>query len=747
MRTRIPSPVVVVLLLAPADDGYRGRIDIEADTATTTTTASTSIDGVSITEIPPAAAPSPGERITGIVITNNSYRPIKSMERILEAYSSAKGRTEHGEGVFAETIGENGVGLKQGCAVLTDLSFVMMRNGTRLSMGIIAAGLQTREGVRLPSFEFESEDNEKELRSEMVKLFGVKYRDTVGECVKEYGNGSLSVGIGRLVQHFNVLMKADGWGDDERAFRVVLHGIKKNSKAASDDDDDEEGDGQDAVDDGGDDSVIATETAEALAHSRAVELMEEVRKELPRHYIHVPSDFRVNVGGRSIDFCYWQRRLVEMTDFFQYIDPITPVSSQKKDWKYPKDRKGAYPLRIFCGFDPTRGLGDRSCRLIIYSRHSGRLVLEEEDARAILGLSAGSSEFAQGLTILVDDMHGHLPLNPTKQDVAFGEQSNGNVHKKNLYTWIGAITYLYYNLHYTKGYGKSKRALTQGVALHENLLADAFNNTKSLDSSEFTNYDKIEWKYIKSSGNIRCGNLNAVQKHNGADTLFRFDYTRNAETNRGAARTTTATTPRGTSRPSKKRKIGEVTRDGIADDGDGNLSLPTHDLMAPGSSLQAALQAGFQSQSDSPPRSNRRVLTGAPVSYAENDNQDYKALYEGTKASYEELKEKYGKKKEYKAIARALYSEKSALEAEVEALHEQIESLKRSALERERKMRLEHRKERESIEQGKDAIIERLRKRNKLLEERATISQDEDKAVKEEQADDVYSEGMRQCDL
>ena len=44
-----------------------------------------------------------------------------------------------------------------------------------------------------------------------------------------------------------------------------------------------------------------------------------------------------------------------------------------------------------------------------------RLIKDYRDARGELLLSAGGTDFCQGLTIIVDDKHGMLPLNPTKQ--------------------------------------------------------------------------------------------------------------------------------------------------------------------------------------------------------------------------------------------------------------------------------------------------------------------------------------------
>ena len=53
--------------------------------------------------------------------------------------------------------------------------------------------------------------------------------------------------------------------------------------------------------------------------------------------------------------------------------------------------------------------------LYVYSRQSGRLITHYRDARTMLSLRAGGSEFCSGLRIILDDSEGHLPLNPTKQ--------------------------------------------------------------------------------------------------------------------------------------------------------------------------------------------------------------------------------------------------------------------------------------------------------------------------------------------
>eukprot|EP00984_Skeletonema_dohrnii_P001077 scaffold338_cov76-Skeletonema_dohrnii-CCMP3373.AAC.1 len=96
---------------------------------------------------------------TGILLLNNSQRSIRPLQHILEVYNSSK--THSG----SEHIGENGVGLKQGAATLSDLTFVLVkkkrRNGGNgavmenvleeeeegvIELGLIAESLQREEG-------------------------------------------------------------------------------------------------------------------------------------------------------------------------------------------------------------------------------------------------------------------------------------------------------------------------------------------------------------------------------------------------------------------------------------------------------------------------------------------------------------------------------------------------------------------------------------------------------------------------
>jgi len=81
-------------------------------------------------------------KTTGLCIVNNALRPIRPLVQALEVYNSSKIDSGAGD------IGENGVGLKQGCATLSDLSFVLVKNGPDkfVELGIVAESLQMAEG-------------------------------------------------------------------------------------------------------------------------------------------------------------------------------------------------------------------------------------------------------------------------------------------------------------------------------------------------------------------------------------------------------------------------------------------------------------------------------------------------------------------------------------------------------------------------------------------------------------------------
>ena len=612
------------------DEDYRGRIEVEADRSMHGSGNDSDESDEDYEDVDGA----PLETITGIILTNNSYRPIKPLKKILEAYSSAKGRKGHGEyhqeGKFAETIGENGVGLKQGCAALSDLSFVLIRRGdgntNRFSLGLIAERLQQPDGISLPSMEFVS-DNLHSLRDEMSTLFA---GTAVGECVKTYGTGSVDAGINRLISHFGEMSsrKNGGWGHFSEVFRVVLHEVKGSSTTNS--------------------------------NKAVLSLMNKMRSDLPSTYIHLPEDIEVKVGSQVIQFHYYQRRLIELTSFYRKIDITSSVGDGNNNWQDPD--KGDYYIRLLFGFDAGR----KGSILCIHSRQSGRLVKYDDDCRKNLGLAYGGSDFCQGLTIIVDDMHGHLPLNPTKQDIAFGEQGEaGDVHRRNLRAWIGGCASLYYNIHKNKFDG-SKEALSAAIRHLSSQQDTSTWDGPCLDECDITHFTDITWKFIKATGNIRCGNVKRVTAVAGEDTRWRFDNLPEASHAAYAA-----SPPRSNPRPKKKR----------------NAEQPS--------------EIDFKKLYEELKKEHKTL---------EKEHGTLKKEHKTLEKEHKKLHEKYQKKKDHKETAKKLKELAGQLNKELD--------IERRWREEEQEDKEEDLRAKDEELRAKDATVERLEKRNRRLEER-----------------------------
>ena len=129
---------------------YPDDVGIEHTVLPNTATSSSTIltaagaganDTTPTTATTPTPSP-PSSSTNGLCIINNSFHPIRPLVQVLEVYNSSKIHSG------AHDIGENGVGLKQGCATLSDLSFVLVKNGVEgfVELGIIAESLQMPEG-------------------------------------------------------------------------------------------------------------------------------------------------------------------------------------------------------------------------------------------------------------------------------------------------------------------------------------------------------------------------------------------------------------------------------------------------------------------------------------------------------------------------------------------------------------------------------------------------------------------------
>ena len=412
---------------------------------------------------------------TGLVMTNNSVEPIKSMHEILRVYNSRK-TNDNGQ-----HIGQNGVGLKQGCATLSPCSFCLVKKTTTTatattqegaqitttttncySLGILAGSLQTEQMCFLPVLQHDDDYflSGTSAERQMALLSWAEQNRGIAKCVQDYGSGSLLLGVQRLDKHMTQMAKGK-WKQYDHVFRLVLFGMHHQTNISSSSSEEEEEQQQEEED---------------LQHDRVKGLLDQLIEDLPRRYLHVPDHVSVIICHQRIRFGYWQSRMADMARFDLKIKKTIPIandpnwdtfSSQQKDCNYGVDNEtDCYSIRIFVGFDFVRLTQEDSSNdlaMYVYSRRPGRLIQTTPSARHKLALTSGSSEYNQAMTILIDDYKGKLPLNPTKQDLAFSEEANGEIHRQNLDAWTRFAAKVFYRYYKDSKFGKSKELITEAL--------------------------------------------------------------------------------------------------------------------------------------------------------------------------------------------------------------------------------------------------------------------------------------------
>lgn len=232
----------------------------------------------------------------------------------------------------------------------------------------------------------------------MIRHFKQPNHADSAQCVAKYGAASygsspnLEVGVKRLCDKFDRI--CSDFYDSPYVFLIILDKIHT---------------GQSESYVGG-----AWDAQQKITVNR---LMKDLGNEIPRHYLHIPPSFDFMIGDKKAEFKHWPARLVELSAFTVNVNPKI-LWSEKFDPTNENDNPDVYELRVFVGFDGyrvTEAAAGKEGSLYIYSRQSGRLICAHEDARTLLQLSAGGTAYCQGLTVIVDDIGGNLPLNPTKQ--------------------------------------------------------------------------------------------------------------------------------------------------------------------------------------------------------------------------------------------------------------------------------------------------------------------------------------------
>jgi hypothetical protein len=207
------------------------------------------------------------------------------------------------------------------------------------------------------------------------------------------------------------------------------------------------------------------------------------------------------------------------------------------DWVMPESEDDTYEIQVTIGFDPTRAnplrgqrqssentfIGGQACSLLIYSRVSGRLFLKHDDARGVLRLNNSGTHYCQGLTIIVDDYEGNLPLTPTKESLAFGLEDHGAIHERNLYAWLGALAVTYWTHFYNKY--KTKGALGEAIKSKVGRVKELGREDgailPTLKDGQFSTVQKVGFRRGEQ-GSIRPYTSVDTEWLQGPDSLIKF---------------------------------------------------------------------------------------------------------------------------------------------------------------------------------------------------------------------------------
>lgn len=373
------------------------------------------IRNAAATSTPAATSSTPATATaTSTPASTSTSNSIPSMAQILEIFRSTKETNN-------QAIGENGVGIKHACANLSDLSFVLTKTDTNTyAIGILMKDLQ-REVPCFPHFTLSSVSNKSALYGGL-KSKCQNAKQTWAKAIAMYGDGDLEQGIDRIMLHFDEMINGADWEHCSDVFTIILAKLRQTGHSTIQDEMPVDG-------------LYEITENDNVVEEKSQRLLKEFANKLPKLYIHI-NNINVQVCGKSIDMIYWETHLAERT-MFEVAIPQGPEADASLKLTHGDPPYMHPTVRFFVGFDVTRP--SSSAQVYFYSRQSGRLIKDMPDCRSFLNLSAGSTGFKQGLTIIVDDYNSTLPINPTKQDLSFAFQEHGTTHKTNLVFWLSGM--------------------------------------------------------------------------------------------------------------------------------------------------------------------------------------------------------------------------------------------------------------------------------------------------------------------
>eukprot|EP00535_Pseudo-nitzschia_heimii_P003309 CAMPEP_0197179678 /NCGR_PEP_ID=MMETSP1423-20130617/4543_1 /TAXON_ID=476441 /ORGANISM="Pseudo-nitzschia heimii, Strain UNC1101" /LENGTH=922 /DNA_ID=CAMNT_0042629619 /DNA_START=90 /DNA_END=2858 /DNA_ORIENTATION=+ len=731
-----------------------------------------------------------------LCLHNDCVNPVKELRKVLDVYNSDK--TE-------SAIGENGVGVKQAAAAMSDLSIVITtrideepllmdygnsdngENSARrirkclVSIGVLAKKMQSPDACVIPSWtlpiEFNIDENDrkkiiegKKMKTENVSpskngkddedIMDVGDESLVGDTckpvlmrallkitsdnrllmktMKEFGGAATKnrrkYGIQRLTKHIELMVSSPFSNKSKgkpkpphpHQYLMILHKFGKHQTSSK--------------------NGVNNDVAIAKARNELDDLLRDLADEMPRTYLHIPPApyFKIRVNQELLKFQYWERHLVELHRIPLIVDRKNDFRTAE-DWLIPENEDDTYEINVSIGFDPTRAnphgsqhsadnmssnfIGGQACSLMIFSRISGRLFLKHDDARGVLRLSNSGTSYCQGLTIIVDDFEGHLPLTPTKESLAFGMEDYGKIHERNLYAWLGALANVYWT-HFHNLY-KTKRALG-------NAVKGKMDRVKQLDHSEaidlptlrfgsFSTVEKLSFSRERVRDSIRPYKSEFTKWSTGPSTLIKL----------GGANPKPKKPPKSSTTGSGKRKATDLSvYDGY--DSDGN------DLME-GAPPSSAFENNISNANDELPDEKeektgpvRQRRDGRPVR-ATKEPQRFEEVPEPPKSRKKRFKVHDGTvvnfdahlKKQLKSTQAELSEtqlELNASKATCDDLQMQLEEVEQSAAEERNKIsqlenelhesRAKHEAEMQRVRDNFNQQLEALKARLKESEEK-----------------------------
>ena len=197
----------------------------------------------------------------GLVMRNTCREAVPPIKQVLNVNTRSK---EH----KTDQIGENGVGAKQACANLSDLSFVLIKSPEKYSLGILMAELQTTD-VCIPSIEFKNPNHEganenTPMLEEQLYMAIQQNPKTIAKAVESYGQGDIQVGMDQLLRHYDDMTKGKTWKKSDYVFTVIL--VQLRHGAGSRDAEEHAGENEDLADNN---------------KARSLSVMKELTSEVP----------------------------------------------------------------------------------------------------------------------------------------------------------------------------------------------------------------------------------------------------------------------------------------------------------------------------------------------------------------------------------------------------------------------------------------------------------------------------------